>query len=455
MGVVPSLFTLGNAICGFAAIVQVSHFATTGNEEFLVWACWLLFLAMVFDAFDGKIARMTGYTSDFGAQLDSLSDAVSFGIAPAFMVAAMHSRHSEYVIIDPLWAKITWFFALCYASAAILRLARFNVENVHDESHHYEFKGLPSPAAAGAVISLVMLQYWLKRGQSEFMGYLREHIGSAALAEAGSWVWKLLPLWIFVIAYLMVSSRIRYPHMVNLIIKGRRTFDYFAYLIFGGIIVTFFYQITLPLMFVGYVLAGPVLWLYGVITGTGSLRVYKKDQEGDFSEKVYIGLGSNIGNRVKNLRSAIRRIKRHEDINILRRSSFYKTKPAGGPTEQRDFLNGVLEITTDLSPIELLEFLQSVEIDMGRVRTEKWGPRKIDLDIVLYGGRIVEADNLQIPHPRLHEREFVLKPLAEIAPELIHPERKKTTQELMDEFEARQKKEAEQKEEAAPKSSTD
>jgi 2-amino-4-hydroxy-6-hydroxymethyldihydropteridine diphosphokinase/CDP-diacylglycerol--serine O-phosphatidyltransferase len=414
-----------------------------GNEEFLVWACWLLFLAMVFDAFDGKIARMTGYTSDFGAELDSLSDTVSFGITPAFMVAVMHSRHMG---TDPLWARITWFFALCYASAAILRLARFNVENVHDESHHREFKGLPSPAAAGAVVSLVMLQSWLKRGPGETYEFLAAYFGAERLSALGSSIWKILPLWILLIAYMMVSSRIRYPHLVNWLIKGRKTFDFFATMIFFGIVLALLYHVSIPLLFAGYVLAGPVFTLYGWITGTGGLRVYKKDEEGDFSEKTYISLGSNIGNRVMNLRSAIKRIKRHEDINLLRRSSFYKTKPVGGaggpvlPPGQRDYLNGVLEIATDLSPIELLEFLQQVEIDVGRVRSTRWGPRKIDLDIIFYGGRIVEDDKLVIPHPRMHEREFVLKPMNEIASEVIHPERRKTIRELYEELEAQQER---------------
>ncbi len=437
MAIVPSLFTLGNAICGFAAIVHVGHYATSSDEGFLVMACWFVLLAMVFDAFDGKIARMTGYTSEFGGELDSLSDAVSFGIAPAFMVAVMHSRHMN---THPLWAKITWFFAICYASAAILRLARFNVENISDEAHHMEFKGLPSPAAAGAVVSLVMLQSWLKRGPGEIYEFLASYFGAESLAAIGSSIWKILPIWTVVIAYMMVSSRIRYPHLVNWVIKGRRTFDYFAYLIFGGIALALVYNISIPLLFVVYFFAGPVMTLYGWITGTGGLRVYKKDEEGDFSEKTYVGLGSNIGNRVMNLRSAIKRIKRHEDINLLRRSSFYKTKPVGGSPGQRDYLNGVLEITTDLSPIELLEYLQQVEIDVGRVRSTRWGPRKIDLDIVLYGGRIVEDDKLVIPHPRMHEREFVLRPMNEIAPDVIHPERRKTIQELFEELETQQEK---------------
>ena len=142
--VIPTLFTLANAACGFAAIVQVASLQFVGggiaNPENLVRAGWLILLAMVFDALDGRVARMTETTGDFGGELDSLCDAISFGVAPALMTAMVNAR----AITDPTLSKIAWLFGLAFACGAILRLARFNVENTHDEDAHLSFKGLPS-----------------------------------------------------------------------------------------------------------------------------------------------------------------------------------------------------------------------------------------------------------------------------------------------------------------------
>ncbi|MFC4737789.1 2-amino-4-hydroxy-6-hydroxymethyldihydropteridine diphosphokinase [Bacillus daqingensis] len=133
--------------------------------------------------------------------------------------------------------------------------------------------------------------------------------------------------------------------------------------------------------------------------------------------KAYISLGANIGDRFSQLEDAVHMLHRLEHIKVTNQSSYYETKPVG-VTDQPDFLNAVVEIETDLAPLALLEKTQSIEQELGRVRKKKWGPRTIDLDILLYGDENIELESLIIPHPRMRERGFVMLPLAEIAPEL-------------------------------------
>ncbi|MEP9410936.1 MAG: 2-amino-4-hydroxy-6-hydroxymethyldihydropteridine diphosphokinase [Candidatus Brocadia sp.] len=140
---------------------------------------------------------------------------------------------------------------------------------------------------------------------------------------------------------------------------------------------------------------------------------------------VYVGLGSNVGDRERNLFSAYGHIISTEGIQPLKLSRFYETAPVGGPPQPM-FLNAALGITTGLSSHQLLERFRHIENLMGRVRKEKWGPRTIDIDILLYGDEIVNDDQLKIPHPLMHVRLFVLEPLVEIAPNVVHPVFKKT-----------------------------
>ncbi len=132
---------------------------------------------------------------------------------------------------------------------------------------------------------------------------------------------------------------------------------------------------------------------------------------------VFIGLGSNLGDREDNLKKAIEYISGHPDIDVDKISSFIETAPVGGPP-QGDYLNAVVKIKTSLPPMELLQVLQDVERKLGRTRTVRFGPRTIDLDILLYGKESINTPELKVPHPRMWEREFVLRPLLEIAPEL-------------------------------------
>lgn len=147
----------------------------------------------------------------------------------------------------------------------------------------------------------------------------------------------------------------------------------------------------------------------------------------------YIALGSNMGDKENYLRSAVEAIGRSEDCRVGKVSPFIRTKPYGG-VEQEEFLNGCMEVQTLLTPRELLGLLQGIEKQAGRERKIHWGPRTLDLDIIFYGREIVEEEELQIPHPEMQKRDFVLIPLREIAPCLRHPVTGKTVGEMAEEL---------------------
>lgn len=147
-------------------------------------------------------------------------------------------------------------------------------------------------------------------------------------------------------------------------------------------------------------------------------------------EAVYLGLGSNLGDKAAQCLRALQKISASTHTYIRAVSSLYKTEPIGY-RNQDWFINCVAEIVTTLSPHPLQEFLQGIEELMGRKRTIKMGPRIIDLDILLYGNEVVDEGGLIIPHPHLHERRFVLVPLAELAPHLRHPVFKTTIKDLL------------------------
>jgi 2-amino-4-hydroxy-6-hydroxymethyldihydropteridine diphosphokinase len=144
---------------------------------------------------------------------------------------------------------------------------------------------------------------------------------------------------------------------------------------------------------------------------------------------VFLGLGSNLGDRASYLSRAAVELKKIPDVKAIGSSSVYETDPVGN-TEQGKFLNAVVEIETTIHPQELLGRVKNIEALLGRQHSERWGPREIDIDILVYDGLVHKSEELVVPHPMMTERKFVLVPLREIAPDLIHPENGMTVDEL-------------------------
>ena len=135
--------------------------------------------------------------------------------------------------------------------------------------------------------------------------------------------------------------------------------------------------------------------------------------------RAYVALGSNLGDREENLRTALKHLQEN-GVEVIKTSTFIETEPYG-VTDQPGFVNAVCQVETELAPLELLRLLLSIEQEMGRVRLRRWGERNIDLDLLLYEDAVLESEELTLPHPDMQNRDFVLIPLAEIAGEVVHP----------------------------------
>jgi len=251
--VLPVLVTLCNGVAGFISI----HYATKGGLRSatsgdLLVAAWLIFAAMFFDAMDGRIARMTRQATDFGAQLDSLCDAISFGVAPAvLMVHTVSQTNKEITGFEMFSAhaslgKLVLAIAVIYACCALLRLARFNVENAPDLLHHMGFRGLPSPAAAALVASVVLMVGW---GPFEQKEWLQITVGIA------------LPALTLAAALLMVS-RFPYPHLVNRFLSRRKPFSTIVVVVVLLAAALMFMPTSLAVGTIVFATLGPATTLY-------------------------------------------------------------------------------------------------------------------------------------------------------------------------------------------------
>ena len=231
-------------------------------------AALLVYLGMLFDMLDGSAARLTKQTSELGAQLDSLCDAVTFGVAPAFLMLQFVSRelHGLPVLYFP--PRMLWTIATLYTCCAILRLARFNVETEEDDSHE-EFSGLPSPAAAGTVVAFPFAMPTLTALANS---------GDTTAAAIAQWlvpaVKTALPLITLATAGLMVS-RVRYPHFFSQLFRGRRTRGHVIQLVFGLAVVFWVHELAVPLIFCWFAFATPLKALWMESLGRRLLRTPK------------------------------------------------------------------------------------------------------------------------------------------------------------------------------------
>ena len=286
VAVFPTLFTLGNLACGFFAIVAASRIARPGDETFvapptsavevreaagttrhslpakpspkldslrellqsidpthnLMLCGGLIFLAMIFDMFDGQVARLARVTSDFGAQLDSLCDVVSFGVAPAILLVKLCPQFAE------IHREAIWCIAALFASCAAMRLARFNVETDEEDDHCW-FEGLPSPAAAAVIASFAMFSYTLR---NEF------NAGKELYEQFDWWMQRLLPLGALAIGLMMVS-RIPYPHVVTQLLRGQKSFPQLVTIVFTLMALATVRWLAIPVLCAAYATLPP-LW---------------------------------------------------------------------------------------------------------------------------------------------------------------------------------------------------
>ena len=264
----PSLFTLGNCLCGFAAL----NYASLGHSVFspyFAYAGYFIFLAMAFDMFDGFLARLTRSTSDFGKELDSLADVVSFGVAPAFLTVRLMGQllmsqgptGRDYLFIPPPFSdsagsRLFWVIAAIYVSCAALRLARFNVITQPDVLSHMYFRGLPSPAAAAIVAgSVVFFELLVPDNTIPF------RVPPEVREQLTLVVPYLLPPMLLFSALLMVS-RFSYIHLINRFLRGRKRFRKLVGFFLLAMVILWEPQIMVLLGIYIYAISAPIMAAY-------------------------------------------------------------------------------------------------------------------------------------------------------------------------------------------------
>jgi CDP-diacylglycerol--serine O-phosphatidyltransferase len=240
IAILPTLLTLANGVSGFAAIAYASkigpHSSAWDIDYYFILSGCLILAAMVFDALDGYAARLSKSASEFGGQLDSLCDAISFGAAPAFLLLRLCMDWREQLI-----GQAVAMIAALYMVCAVLRLARFNMENTPDPSSHKRFRGLPSPAAAGCIVSMAI-----------FRSTPSSNLHAETLAAIVR-VWA--PVGTLIAALLMVS-RVPYPHITKQILSRRRPFRVIVQVVMALFTIALVPSLACLLLFWGYALSG-------------------------------------------------------------------------------------------------------------------------------------------------------------------------------------------------------
>lgn len=259
IAVLPTMFTLANLLCGFGSIFFASRLSVIDAPLPFGWspltmAAVFVFLGLAMDGLDGRVAVLTDSVSDLGAQLDSMADMVTFGVAPAFMVVQLIGVGAPFVSeMQPdgaiFFERLAVVVACIYVACVALRLARFNVEaSASGEGSHSLFKGLPSPGAAGTVASLILLH------QSFLVHYPADDLRVRAAA--------VVMVFISLLTALAMVSRFRYVHLMNKYVRGRAPFGTVAKAVVVVLLLVVWLQPTLAAGFVIYALSAPVIWAY-------------------------------------------------------------------------------------------------------------------------------------------------------------------------------------------------
>jgi CDP-diacylglycerol--serine O-phosphatidyltransferase len=266
IAILPALLTLGNGICGFAAIAYASKIGMVGesvsaDEQNFVWAGWFILFGMLFDMLDGYVARLSRTASAFGGELDSLCDAVSFGVAPAFLVLKLGPAGPSSPFLHQLLAGI----AALYLACTVLRLARFNVDNTPDPSGHKRFRGLPSPGAAGCIAALAIVRGdFANKLTSIGVDAEEAHRITVRVVEIAS------PIGALLVALLMVSN-VSYPHVTGKVFAGKKHIGHLIQLLLAVFIISMVRELAPVLIF----------WLYALVFPLRTLllrNVLKRDR---------------------------------------------------------------------------------------------------------------------------------------------------------------------------------
>lgn len=262
VAVLPTMFTLGNLLCGFASVFFASRYQPNAAHEMqstmtaavtpLTYAALMIFIGMILDGLDGRIARMTRSTSELGEQLDSMADMVTFGVAPAFLAVQLIGVQTPFVgdvKLDGYFDRIALVVAAIYVACAGLRLARFNIETKSgEESDHLNFSGLPSPGAAGTVAGIAWLHQHFLAGQPA------EHW---SVKTAG---FVMIPLTLLVA--IAMFSRMKYPHVLNRYVRRRAKFEYVAWSVVIILLLVVHPQASIAGAFTIYALSAPAVALW-------------------------------------------------------------------------------------------------------------------------------------------------------------------------------------------------